>query len=150
MNGSTTIDHDAIAQLIPHAGAMCLLDSVLAWDESTIRCRSTQHRLASNPLRHEGRLGVMCGIEFAAQAMAVHGRLAGAIGERPRAGYLASLRDIACHIDRLDLLEDDLLIEAVRLMGDQERVMYSFTVACKGQPIISGRATVLLQVETPS
>ncbi len=48
----------------------------LEWDAQHIRCRSATHRLPGNPLRSQGRLGAACGIEYAAQAMAVHGALA--------------------------------------------------------------------------
>ena len=37
--------------------------------------RASSHRAADNPLRAHGRLGAACGIEYAAQAMAVHGAL---------------------------------------------------------------------------
>ncbi|HVA15615.1 MAG TPA: phosphotransferase [Stellaceae bacterium] len=143
------IDREAISRLIPHAGAMCLLDEVMSWDNETIRCRSIQHRAASNPLRRAGRLGALSGIEFAAQAMAAHGRLAGAIGERPRMGFIASLRDIVCRCERLDQFDDDLIVKATRLMGDDARVVYAFTVDCGAREILSGRATVILQAEMP-
>ena len=32
------VDRDTIATMIPHAGAMCLLDGVLGWDETSVRC----------------------------------------------------------------------------------------------------------------
>jgi predicted hotdog family 3-hydroxylacyl-ACP dehydratase len=147
MSDSAMIDRDAIGRLIPHAGAMCLLDDVLSWDDASIRCRSARHRAKDNPLSQLGRLGGLCGIEFAAQAMAVHGRLAGAVGQRPRAGYLASLRDVVCSCDRLDRLDDHLIIEATRLMGDDERIMYAFAITCGTQELIAGRATVVLQAE---
>jgi predicted hotdog family 3-hydroxylacyl-ACP dehydratase len=140
------IGRDAIARLIPHEGAMCLLDGVVAWDRSSIRCLSERHRALDNPLRQDNRLGALCGIEFAAQAIALHGALVGAVGERPRAGYLASLRDVVCRRDRLDRLDEDLTIDAVHLMGDDERVVYSFRVGCAAQEIITGRATVVLLV----
>jgi predicted hotdog family 3-hydroxylacyl-ACP dehydratase len=143
------IPRDAIARLIPHAGAMCLLDSVVNWDETSIRCVSARHRAKDNPLRQAGRVGALCGIEFAAQAMAVHGRLAGAIGARPRAGYLASLREVVCGCDRLDQFDGALIIEAMRLMGDEERVMYSFSITFEGRALVAGRATVILQAESP-
>ena len=69
------LDHAWIEPHIPHKGRMCLLDDVLSWDRSRIRCRSAQHRTPDNPLRAHGRLGAACGIEYAAQAMAVHGAL---------------------------------------------------------------------------
>jgi predicted hotdog family 3-hydroxylacyl-ACP dehydratase len=143
------IDHDTIAELIPHAGSMCLLDEVLSWDHETICCRSTRHRVHDNPLRQGKRLGVLSGIEFAAQAMAAHGRLAGGICERPRAGFIASLRDVICRCSRIDLFDDDLIIAATRLMGDDERVMYSFTITCGVRELLTGRATVILQAEIP-
>ncbi len=139
------IERSDIATLIPHAGTMLLLDRVLAWDETSIRCASSRHRLADNPLRTRGRLGALCGIEFAAQAMAVHGRLAGAINERPPAGYVASLRDVVCHCEWLDGHAGDLAIEATRLMGEGEVVMYAFSLKSGALTLVSGRATVLLK-----
>src|SRR6059058_3338196 len=69
------LDRQWIEQHIAHKGRMCLLDEVLSWDAARIRCRSATHRSADNPLRLHGRLGGACGIEYAAQAMAVHGAL---------------------------------------------------------------------------
>jgi predicted hotdog family 3-hydroxylacyl-ACP dehydratase len=61
---------------IPHQGRMCLLDEVLDWNAQHIRCRTATHRAPDNPLRSHDRLGIACGIEYAAQAMALHGALA--------------------------------------------------------------------------
>lgn len=144
------IDRAAISRLIPHAGTMCLLDEVLSWDAETITCRSARHRDADNPLRQGGRLGTLSAIEFAAQAMAAHGRLAGAVDARPRAGFIASLRDIVCRGERIDQLGDDLTIKATRLMGSDEQVIYGFSVACGADEILSGRATVILSAEMPA
>ena len=53
------------------------------WNAERISCVSRSHRAADNPLRAGGRLGIACGIEYAAQAMAVHGALiAGAPASR--------------------------------------------------------------------
>ncbi|WP_309246593.1 hypothetical protein [Ramlibacter montanisoli] len=46
---SETLDHAAIAGLIPHAGRMCLLARVDAWDAQRIRCSATSHRESDNP-----------------------------------------------------------------------------------------------------
>lgn len=138
------LTRDEIAKRIPHRGAMCLLDGVLAWNETSIRCVSGRHRLADNPLRQDGRLGALCAIEFAAQAMALHGGLAGLVGTAPRAGYLASLRDVACRCDRLDEISGDLVIDAIRLMGEEALVIYSFAVSGDARDLVTGRATVIL------
>lgn len=140
------ITREEIAGLIPHAGTMCLLDSVVSWDESSICCLSTRHHAPDNPLRHDERLGISCGIEFAAQAMAIHGRLASAASARPRMGYLVSLRNVVCHCARLDDAGATLAIDATRLMGDDAQVVYSFSIASDDKPLISGRATVMLDV----
>ena len=133
-----------IAGLIPHAGAMCLLDGVVDWDENRIRCVSRSHLDTGNPLRAGGRLPAVCGIEYAAQAMAIHGGLAGATRARPRAGYLASVRDMVCRRERLDDLEGDLVVEAARLMGDEDRVIYEFRLWVGDSEVMSGRAAVVL------
>lgn len=136
-----------IAGLIPHAGAMCLLDGVLAWDEQRVRCVAHSHRDAANPLRLDARLDAIAGVEYAAQAMAVHGALTGAAAQRPRAGYLAALRDVVCRVSRLDDVDDDLIIEAERVMGDARSAVYRFAVGTAAQPLLTGRATVVLQAE---
>lgn len=136
-----------IARVIPHAGAMCLLDEVLSWDALTIRCTSRTHRDPDNPLRSRGELPALCGIEYAAQAMAVHGGLAGRVAAKPRAGYLVSVRDVVCRQRRLDNLEGDLVVDAEQLMGGARGVMYRFSISVGEAEVLSGRATVVLDVE---
>jgi predicted hotdog family 3-hydroxylacyl-ACP dehydratase len=133
-----------IAGMIPHAGSMCLLDGVIDWDADRIRCVSDTHRSASNPLRVSGRLPALCGVEYAAQAMAVHGALAGSVNGRPRAGYLASLRELNCTRARLDDLEGELIVHAERLLGSDVNVVYRFSVRAGEVEILSGRAAVVL------
>ncbi len=133
-----------IAGLIPHAGAMCLLDGVVSWDDNRIRCVSRSHLDTGNPLRAGGRLPAVCGIEYAAQAMAVHGGLAGKDRGRPLAGFLASVRGVTCRRDRLDDLDGSLFVEAVRVLGDEARVIYEFRLWVGEMEVLSGRAAVVL------
>lgn len=140
-------DQAAIARVIPHTGNMCLLDGVLECDALRIRCISSTHRDTDNPLRSGNELASLCGIEYAAQAMAVHGVMGGQIGNKPRAGYLASLRDVQCNSMRLDTLQDDLIIDAEKLMGDETRVIYQFSLRAGHSIILSGRATVVLDAD---
>jgi len=133
-----------IAGMIPHAGAMCLLDEVAQWDAATIRCIARGHRDAGNPLRAGAELPALCGIEYAAQAMAVHGRLSAVLSETPRAGYLASVRDVVCHAPRLDDLEGELVIEAEKLAGDGASVLYGFRICFEDREILKGKAAVVL------
>jgi len=141
------LDNDSIATMIPHQGAMCLLDAVLRWDAASIACLSRRYRAPDNPLRrHDGTLGTATGIELAAQAMAVHGRLIEGAAGAPRPGYLASVRDVRlCH-ETLETSDGDLLVEAQLLMGDARSAAYSFALTCDGIVLLTGRATVLFAV----
>lgn len=137
-----------IMQRIPHQGRMCLLERVVRWDASSICCEAVSHRAPDHPLRAFDRLGIACGIEYAAQAMAVHGALiAEAGGDRaltPRAGYLASVRGVTLHAQRLDDVADDLTIRAERVLGDDNHIVYAFEVEAAGRSLLTGRATVVL------
>jgi predicted hotdog family 3-hydroxylacyl-ACP dehydratase len=130
--------------MIPHAGSMCLLDGVLSWDAGRIRCLSRTHRNPDNPLRMDHQLSALCGIEYAAQAMAIHGKLAGNIPDKPRLGYLASVREVTCYKSRLDDLEGDLIVSAEKLMGEGRHVIYGFEVGVGDVQVLSGRAAVIL------
>lgn len=149
-----SLSHEEIARRIPHQGDMCLLDSVVAWDEGQIQCLATSHCNAANPLRAHGRLGAACGVEYAAQAMAVHGALVGeslpgaAESSAPRAGYLASIRSVTLHVDRLDTVTPPLLISAERITGDHNTVLYSFSVTAGGTTLLGGRAVVVLDASS--
>jgi len=144
MTAEQTLDRDWIAARIPHSGSMCLLDAVVAWDAERICCTATSHRAADNPLRSKGRLASVCGIEYAAQAMATHGALVGEEGKRPRVGMLTSVRGVQTHIERLDTLDGPLDIEAERIGGDDNTVLYRFAVRCADRLVLSGRAAVIL------
>jgi predicted hotdog family 3-hydroxylacyl-ACP dehydratase len=134
-----------IESMIPHSGRMCLLDRVLSWDAITIRCISRNHRDADNPLRAGAAfLPALCGIEYAAQAMAVHGRLSSAVEQRPRAGYLASVSDLVCNAERLDDIAAELVVEAEKIAGDAERVLYRFALSAEGRLLLHGMAAVVL------
>jgi predicted hotdog family 3-hydroxylacyl-ACP dehydratase len=139
------VNRAQIAGLIPHSGAMCLLDGVLEWDANRIVCVSRSHHAGGNPLRTDGRLPALCGIEYAAQAMAVHGGLAGKLAGRPRAGYLANLRDVECGRSRLDDLEGDLVVEAEQCAGDGAHVIYRFKLRVGEVEVLSGQALVVLE-----
>src|SRR4051812_33233617 len=106
------LDRAWIMSRIPHQGSMCLLDHVEAWDEQRVLCVAFSHRDADNPLRAHARLAAACGIEYAAQAMAVHGALIAQQEHRPRAGFLASVRGVTLHVPCLDDISEDLMVEA--------------------------------------
>ena len=145
MLNQTRLDHAWIARHIPHQGSMCLLDCVEAWDEQRIQCRATSHRASDNPLRANGRLGAACGIEYAAQAMAVHGALLAPPGSKgARVGYLVSVRGTRLHVARLDDIAADQRVEAICITHSENNILYQFSVSAAGDLLLEGRATVVL------
>lgn len=144
------VDREWIAAHIPHQGTMCLLDGVRSWDAQHARCTASSHRLRDNPLRSGERLGAICAIEYAAQAMAVHSALLAAHEQpnaqprRPAAGYLASARAVDCFVERLDDIDTDLDIEVERLSGDGASVLYQFSLRSNTALLARGRVAVVL------
>lgn len=146
MSNPQTLDHAGIAARVPHAGTMCLLDRLLAWDERVVECRATGHRDAAHPLRDAGLLPAPVAIEYASQAMALHGTLSAPAGSAPRPGMLASVRGVRLHVARLDDVAGELHVRCERLAGDERQAMYAFAVsaAADGRVLVDGRATVVL------
>lgn len=139
------LDHAWIASHIPHQADMCLLDQVQAWDASNISCTAESHRSADNPLRAYQQLGIANGIEYAAQAMAVHGALTAPKNQpKPKVGYLVSVRGVNMHVARLDDIEADLLIHATCIMANENNMLYEFTVSADDKVLLEGRAAVVL------
>lgn len=139
------LDRAGIQARVPHSGSMCLLDSLLAWSAERIECSAISHRDAGNPLRTQGQLLAVNAIEYAAQAMALHGSLSAPAGAEPTPGFLASVRAVNCHVPRLDLIEGALRVVATRLAGDASQALYQFQLHDEqGRAVVEGRATVVL------
>lgn len=146
-----TLDRAGIEALIPHRSAMCLLAALRAWDETRIECIAVDHRDPAHPLRTASGLLATAAIEYAAQAMALHGALgAQGVGFGARPGMLASARDVRTFVARLDDLPtavpDELVVVAERQAADAERILYGFTVTHDGRTVATGRAAVVLDV----
>jgi predicted hotdog family 3-hydroxylacyl-ACP dehydratase len=142
------LNHAWIANHIPHQGDMCLLDNVEQWDKETIVCRASSHRDIDNPLRAHGQLGIACGIEYAAQAMAVHGSLLAPIDSvTPKVGYLVSVRGVSMLVARLDDIAVDLLISASCIMANESNMLYQFSIHADDKLLLEGRAAVVLNAD---
>lgn len=141
------IGRDAILALVPHQGAMCLWDEVLAWDATTIRLQARNHHDPAHPLRGaDGRLRAVHLCEYGAQAMAVHGGLrAQATGEVAKPGLLVALRGVALHVARIDDLPGALECEASLLVDGDAGWQYAFRIVHAGALLAEGRAAVLPQ-----
>ena len=143
------LDRAWICSHIPHQGAMCLIDEVVDWSATDIHCRTASHRLKSNPLRTADLLRSECGIEYGAQAIAIHGALNVASPDAaPVAGMLASVRGVELYVDRLDDVEEALMVRARRTGGDATALLYEFSIAGRLQMLVAGRATIVLRPPT--
>lgn len=135
-----------LAALIPHAGSMCLLDAVEEWTAEWIRCTTSTHRNAANPLRRGNSLAALHLVEYAAQAMAVHGALLANSGPQP--GMLGVLRDIRLSVERIDDLPEPLIVTATRRLARNDGLIYDFVVELRGPPkrlLSEGRISIVLQ-----
>jgi len=128
---------------------MCLVERVEAWDQATILCSAISHTDVANPLRQHGRLHAVCGVEYAAQVMAVHAWLIDPTrSERRALGLLASVRDLRFFAERLDTAGPELRIEARRLSGGEQGFIYEFYIRADVTLLLSGRLAVMLAKET--
>ena len=87
-----------IAELLPHAGEMILLDAVLEYGPEHAVCR---RRIPAAGLFHEadGALPAWMGVELMAQAIAAWaGCQARAAAEPVRLGFLLGTRHYACNV----------------------------------------------------
>jgi predicted hotdog family 3-hydroxylacyl-ACP dehydratase len=135
------LNQETIAKLIPHSGKMCLLEKIINWNEQTLRAQSLSHLKKENPLRTEGKLKSIHGIEYAAQAMAVHGAL---LKQKTQHGYLASIRSIVLHESFLPTQQAPLDIQVSVLMRYTNGFTYHFELLYENQLIISGKITIFL------
>ena len=136
----------ALCQLIPHHGTMCLLDTVERLDETSILCTTASHRDATNPLRRDNRLEAICGLEYAAQAMAVHvGLLQQGKDRRLAVGYLGAVKKLILQATRLDDVKENLTVQATRLVGEVDCFIYAFRVSAERQELLEGRASIFLK-----
>jgi len=138
------IEAQALAALVPHSGAMCLLDALMSWNEARVICSSASHRRPDHPLRRGASLSAIVLLEYAAQATAVHGALAArAAGTHAPVKLLAAARDFDLHVARLDDVKADLHIDAERLLVMGDNAMYRFRVTADDRLLAEGRLTIV-------
>lgn len=137
---------EGIERLLPHVGAMRMIDAVVRWSDDDIECLAESHRNPANPLRIGDRLPAACGLEYGAQAMAIHGALVAGRESKPRVGLLVAAHDLLWRVARLDTVAGALTVRARRLLGSAQQVAYEFDVLDGSRALVSGRASVMLAV----
>lgn len=153
------LNSQEIEQHLPHAGKMSLLDKVSYADRSRLSATATSHLNSDNPLRFNGRLATINGIEYAAQAMAIHGFLLteATLSDTPlsevptkdkldsiQTGYIATVRNIDINSPFFPENISTLLVEVEQLMSDNNGFTYQFHISCEKKTLISGKITIFL------
>jgi predicted hotdog family 3-hydroxylacyl-ACP dehydratase len=134
-----TLDRALVAQLVPQAGDMCLLDGVTRWDATSIACFAAAPGPA-HPLVRRNALPAVAGCEYAAQATAVHGALLD--GATPKAGMLVKLMDVDLRKPCFALTQGPLEVRAELASRTEAGCLYGFEVTQEGQAVVSGRLMV--------
>ena len=106
-----------LAELLPHAGDMILIDQVLAFDEEQIHTRLTV-RAGGLFNREDGSLPAWVGVELMAQSVAAyagcHARL---LGDPVVLGFLLGTRKFECNVEHFPA-GTELHIHALRSLED--------------------------------
>ena len=140
-----------IAWALPHTGLMLLLDSAEEVARDTLRCLSRSHADPGNPLREDGVLPVLAGVEYAGQAIALHAWLrkddnGGADATTPRRAFMAGLSELRWTSDRLDDAPGPIIVtvRAGTFLEDGARYDFSITDA-DGLLRIQGQSLVAFE-----
>jgi predicted hotdog family 3-hydroxylacyl-ACP dehydratase len=131
----------AMADIVPHAGKMCLLDRPLEGDADNLSCEVT--------IRQDGLFytddGVQAwvGIEYMAQAVAAWAGWRSRLrGEAPKIGFLLGSRRYDCSRSRFGL-GDVLRVDVHRLfMADNGIGQFDCRIVVDGHTVASAALTV--------
>ncbi|HEV7913762.1 MAG TPA: hydroxymyristoyl-ACP dehydratase [Albitalea sp.] len=137
------LNRTQIESRVPHAGAMCLLDSVQQWDATTIVCQALAPT-GAHPLARAQAVPAVAAVEYAAQAAAVHGSLLDAT-DSPREGMLAKLTEVELCATTLDAAGGALTVRAEMLSRVANGCLYSFEVSDRRACVARGRLLVAFQ-----
>ena len=106
-----------LAELLPHAGDMILIDQVLAFDQEQIHTRLTV-RAGGLFNREDGSLPAWVGVELMAQSVAAYaGCRARVQGDPVELGFLLGTRKFECNVEHFPL-GAQLHIHALRSLED--------------------------------
>lgn len=136
-----------IADLLPHSGAMVLLDEVVEHAEGRIVTRVRLH--AASLFAEGGRIPALVAIEYMAQTIGAYAGLrAVAAGQPVRIGYLLGTRDLSLGLDAFDA-GDELVVEARHVWGDEQLGSFECVVSRGGRAVASALVNVYQGSEVP-
>ena len=107
-----------IAELLPHAHPMILVDRVSSFQPGRAVCEVVLR--PDSPFVEEGQVRALVAIEYMAQSVAAYAGLrARTRGDAPSLGFLLGSRDLKLHVERLHA-GDALRVEIEHVFGDDQ------------------------------
>lgn len=132
------MDRVHISALIPHGESMCMLDEIIAWDETHIHGRSHSHASSNNPLFENGQLDTVLLIEYGAQAAAVHAALLNSGLGEARPAYIGAVKDVELFTAMADNSAAlDLHLNC--LLSSNQGAIYEMVARQAGNTLLRGR-----------
>lgn len=129
-----------MAELLPHAAPMILLDAVTRADKTRVECSVLLSE--RDPFMVQGQLRSVVCLEYMAQAVgAFVGLERRARGLRPQIGYIVGVRSLAFNRAFLEV-GNRLSVCAEMTWNDLETATFNATVECAGQQVAQGQITV--------
>ena len=130
-----------IADIVPHAGKMCLLDKAIDGDAESLRCEVTVKE--DGLFFADGGVDAWVGIEYMAQAVAAWaGWRARLLGEVPKIGFLLGSRRYECNRPRF-ALGDNLQVRVHRqFQADNGIGQFDCRIAIAGHDVAHATLTV--------
>jgi predicted hotdog family 3-hydroxylacyl-ACP dehydratase len=139
-----TVTLERLYERLPYGVGMRLIDELVFWDASTIRCRSNNHRNPDNPLRCNNSLPSLCMLEYAAQSLALHGLLQMTSDNFGGEAMVATSSRLECDDIDVALVPGPLEIRATWRDQAGPLVCYTIEVTTDARKILSGDLGVLL------
>lgn len=113
---------------LPHALDMRLIEEIVSWDKSNIYCQSRLTTAFAHPLQlDDGSFPVICLLEYAAQALALHGLLCTSSNKGIQSASIISCKRLA--IASSSITNCDLTIDVSATLRAQSSGAASYRVS---------------------
>jgi predicted hotdog family 3-hydroxylacyl-ACP dehydratase len=138
--------YPSIAELIPHAGTMVLLDELVHWAPGEAQCRLTI--APGMPFVSDDAVDTIVSIEYMAQAVAACCGYAGfRSGDGIRVGMIIGCRRMDIKVPKL-AVGDELMVHVREIRGHDEISVYRCEVLRGAESVASAQLT-LYHAERP-
>lgn len=130
-----------IADLLPHASPMILLDEVLSWEEGKITTTVTISKNSKFFIAGSG-VPAHVGLEYMAQTCGAYAGLSGLKNGLPvRMGFLLGTRNFSANIEWFRE-GDRLLISAQEVLRQEQMGVFDCNITLNGEEVAYAKLTV--------